>query len=175
MAPKNQGIRVTVVVEDQRLERFCREVLIKLGFNSREIRVEKSPAGRGSGKQWVDNAMAKEVKILRSKNYQSLAVVVGSDVDELSLDARVDQLGSALKSAGLSDRSVDEKVVYWLPKWSIETWLLYLAGDTVDENVQHKNRVGEPDFRRIAETFIERKPPPRVRQCGLRFVKPNSG
>lgn len=156
MAERKMGIRITIVVEDQLLDRFCREALMSLGYHRREIRVRMSPAGRGSGKIWVNGQYVVEVKALRSQGYQSLAVLVGSDVDELTLGERIRQLEDALAAANVSARTPQERIAYWLPKWHVETWILALDGESVDEYTRYKNQLGDVDARQIGRAFVER-------------------
>lgn len=155
MAAKKRGIRIVIVVEDQTLERFCREALLELDYHRIEIRVERSPGGRGSGKQWVDGTFVNEVRILRSKRHQKLAVLVGSDVDEMTLQNRRLRLQKSLQAAKMSDRGVDERIAYWLPQWSIETWLKHFQGEPVDEDTNYKHQVRQPDMRRLAKAFVD--------------------
>jgi hypothetical protein len=156
MADRKMGIRITIVVEDQLLDRFCREALMALGYHRREIRVRMSPAGRGSGKNWVNKQVVVEVNALRSQGYQSLAVLVGSDVDELTLAERIRQLEDSLATAQAFARTPQERIAYWLPKWHVETWMSALAGETVDENTQYKNQLGEVDAKQIGRAFVDR-------------------
>ena len=121
MVEKKKGIRIVIVVEDQMIERFCRETLLKLGYHRREIRPERAPSGKGSGKQRVDKRLVLEVKALRSKRNQALAVLVGSDVDEMTLSGRELRLQQSLREAGVEDRRDNERIAYWLPRWRIET------------------------------------------------------
>lgn len=155
MAKKKKGIRIAIVVEDQMLERFLRGCLLLLGYQSREIRVERAPSGKGSGKQWVDKRFATEVKAIRTKQNQKLAVLAGTDVDELTISARAKQLEDALENDGTGKRKSDERIAFWLPKWSIETWLLKLADEDVDETKTHKQQVKKPDFKALTKAFVE--------------------
>ncbi len=112
MAKKKKGIRIVIVVEDQAIERFCRETLRELGYHRREVRPERVMSGRGSAKRWVDQRFAIEVKALRSKRNQALAVLVCSDVDEMTLNDRVRSLQKSLEEAGTADRRNDERIAY---------------------------------------------------------------
>ena len=154
MAEKKKGIRIVVVVEDRMLERFCRESLQALGYHRREIRYEVAPAGRGSGKVWVDKSFAVEVQILRQKRNQALAVLAGTDVDEMTIPQRIENLRKALLEICQEDRAADERIAYWLPKWSIETWLKRLQGDDVVETESYKGKVKNPNFPELAAEFI---------------------
>jgi hypothetical protein len=73
---KKKGVRVTIVVEDERLERFSRNVLLEFGFSRHELRVVPYPVGRGSAKDWVEKQYPTEVRVLRSKAHQKLAVML---------------------------------------------------------------------------------------------------
>lgn len=151
---RKRGIRIVIVVEDSMLDRFCRTALRGLGYHKREIRVEMAPPGKGSAKQWTDARLAIEVATIRTRPYQKLAVLVGSDVDELAWHDRVRQLTDALEAAELAPRGTDERIAWWLPKWSVETWLLHFAGEKVDEATRYKHKVKSPDCKRAAHAFI---------------------
>lgn len=129
---------------------------MQLGYHRREIRIRMSPAGRGSGKNWVNGQYVVEVKALHSQGYQSLAVLVGSDVDELTLGERMRQLEESLAIANVSARTPQERIAYWLPKWHVETWILALAGDSVDENMWYKNQLTDVDCKQIGRAFVDR-------------------
>ncbi|MDP1560520.1 MAG: hypothetical protein Q8M16_03900, partial [Pirellulaceae bacterium] len=147
--------RITIVVEDDRLERFCREALMQLGYYRKEIRVRKSPPGKGSGKSWVTQQHVAEVKTLRSRNYQSLAVLIGSDVDELSLKERIAQLEESLRVSNLDERGTDERIAYWLPKWHIETWLMAFNGHEVTEMTDYKNQLSTVNFKNVGAAYVK--------------------
>ena len=65
--PTKRGVRVVLLVEDEALERFVRRVLLAFGLRTRDIRVERSPKGQGSGKDWVTRNYPAEVRAHRSK------------------------------------------------------------------------------------------------------------
>ena len=155
MAKTKKGIRIAIVVEDQMLERFLRGCLLLLGYQSREIRVERAPSGKGSGKQWVNKRFVVEVKAMRTKPKQKLAVLVGTDVDELTISAREKQLEDALEKDGTGSRKSNERIAFWLPKWSIETWILKLAGEDVDETKTYKHQGSNPNFKSLTKAFVE--------------------
>ena len=71
---KKKGVRVQIVVEDEALERFSRETLLKFGFSRHELRVTPYPVGQGSAKDWVDKQYPIEVRALRAKAYQISAL-----------------------------------------------------------------------------------------------------
>lgn len=151
---RKRGIRIVIVVEDSMLDRFCRTALLELGYHKREIRVEMAPAGKGSAKQWIDARLPIEVAMIRTKPDQKLAVLVGSDVDEFDHRDRVRRLTDELGAAELAPRRTDERIAWWLPKWSVETWLLHFAGQEVDEDTRYKYKVKNPDFKNAAHAFV---------------------
>ncbi len=155
MSNRKMGIRIAIVVEDRMLERFVRESLLLLGYHRREIRVECAPSGEGSGKNWVSSRLVREVKALRVKADQQLAVLAGTDVDELEILERERQLSNALNEDGTGDRKPNERIAYWLPRWSIETWLKHLSGEKVDEVTRYKHQVKKPNYKGLAGVFIE--------------------
>src|SRR3954452_22214457 len=107
--PTRRGVRVALLVEDEALDRFAYCVLLVLGFHRREIRVERSPKGQGSAKQWVSRRFPNEVQAQRRKaNSQNVALVVGTDADEIEVIERARELDSSLDNAGLDPRESKE-------------------------------------------------------------------
>ncbi len=154
---RKRGVRVTILVEDKLLERFAREALLELGYHRRELRVLPYPVGRGSAKQWVDHQYPIEMQAYRRvAQYQRVALLVGSEADELSVETRRHQLDSSLESSSLPGRGDDEHVCIWVPKWHVETWILHLLGEQVDEETNYKNRVRHLriNFSQIAAKFV---------------------
>ncbi len=151
---RKRGVRVQIVVEDEALERFVRETLLLFGFARHELRVTPYPVGKGSGKDWIDQQYVKEVNVLRAKTYQRLAVVVGTDADELSVAQRADRLAAALRESGGVARSAAERIIHWIPKWNVETWILYFAGEIRDEDNNYKHDVRDPDHASCADGFL---------------------
>ena len=154
---RKRGVRVTVLVEDRALERFAREVLLKLGFHRSKMRFEVHPAGCGSAKHWVERRYPIEVQAYRSKaNFQQIALLVGTEADEQTVTDRFVHLASELTDADLAGRNDDERIALWIPKWNVETWICHLSGEKVDEQENYKNKAKakKPDYRTVAEAFI---------------------
>ncbi len=127
MPSDHRQLRLTVLTEDKRTERFFRKLLASLGVQ--RCRFETAPTGRGSGEAWVAKRYPDRVKVLRSKNYQrSLRLLAVRDDDGVGLTQRKQQLDNALKSAGLLPRAVGERIATPVPARNIETWLLTLLG-----------------------------------------------
>lgn len=150
-----KGVRIQIVVEDEVLERFVRETLLLFGFARHELRVTPYPVGQGSAKDWVDRQYPIEVKALRAKAYQQLGIVVGTDPDELTVTQRGNRLAAALLNAKATARTATERIVHWISKWNVETWILYFAGDARDEDNDYKNAVRKPDYVATAAGFVD--------------------
>jgi hypothetical protein len=153
--PRRKGVRIALIVEDQRLEQFSRNVLYKCGFRRHEIRLAPYPVGRGSAKAWVESQYVAEVRIFRSKRYQRLGILVGTEADEQTVLERHESLARALREDSLAPRDPGERICLWVPKWNIETWILYFAGESCDEASNQKLRVRKPDFKTTATRFID--------------------
>jgi hypothetical protein len=103
-----------------------------MGWETRAIRVEKAPGGRGAGEQFVRERYPRELKAHRSRPV-SQALVVLIDGDSEGLSARLRQLDEACREADVAVRARHEAVAIFIPTWNIETWLAYLDGTAVDE------------------------------------------
>jgi hypothetical protein len=159
--PTGRGVRIVLLVEDEAMECFVRRVLKGLGNQTRIVRVERSPQGKGSAKTWVTKNYIKEVRAHRSKvrHQANIGLVVGTDADNLTARERREELDAALAVAGFPRRQSEEKICLIIPKWNIETWLVHLDGFEVDENSDdYKNHrsIKNIDYGMLAEKFIER-------------------
>jgi len=158
--PKRKGARVTVLVEDRRLDGFVTKTLKAMGYGRHEIYVEPGypKKGTGSGKQWVERKYPNQVRIFRAKTgHQKVALLVGTDADQMTVETRADQLATTLDRP----RDNNELIAHWIPKWSIETWGLALtdtmAGEEISEDQSYKNtsQAGEIDWKKAATVFAD--------------------
>lgn len=106
---------------------------LKREFNTLP-RVELSPSGKGSAEQFVRERYPREVKEFRRRaNHGTAALVVVIDADTRTVDQRLTELESALTKADLPKRQSTEAIALLVPKRNIETWILCLTGDPIDE------------------------------------------
>jgi hypothetical protein len=98
--------------------------------------------GRGSGAQRVLNQYAVEVRAYLSRHARKWLIIV-IDADNFSVHDRLTQLAQNLRESQdervRNCRADSEQIARLLPKWSIETWILFLNGETVDELTRYKN------------------------------------
>jgi hypothetical protein len=141
MGAVSRRVQLVLLCEDRQQEVFARRFLNAIGWETRSMRVEKAPAGRGAGEQFVRERFPRELKAHRSRPV-SQALVVMMDGDAEGPTARLNQLGKACREAGIAERARDEPVAIFIPTWNIETWLAYLDGEIVEE--------GKPDYPRLA-------------------------
>lgn len=134
MANERTHLRGAVLTEDRRTERFIRALLEKLGFNKSNFRFLTAPAGEGDACAWVRLQYPSEVRLMRRKRYQRLALIAVRDGDNQGILHRKSEMDKELGQAGLRPRQKNELIVLPVPTWSIETWLLGLPGvDQIDE------------------------------------------
>lgn len=128
-----RNIRVVILCEDRQHETFIRRFLKLQRFNRRNLRVEKSPQGRGSGEQFVRERFPVELKALRSKGAEHVYLIVMTDGDSRGVAARNSTLAAACGEHGIAPPGASERVLVCVPTWNIETWFAYLRGEAVDE------------------------------------------
>lgn len=149
-----KGLRGVVLSEDKRQERFIRLLLSELGFEKRSFRFEPAPAGDGAAEAWVRKRYPREVKHLRSNNFQRLAVIAMRDGDNVGVDGRKAELDQELQSNNLASREQQELIVTPVPTWSIETWLLALLGDDVSGEHESLKNQFEHRYRSRDKTIL---------------------
>ena len=125
---------VVVLAEDPCHQRFVRGYLYRLGFSRRQLDFRPVSNGRGSGEQWVRQQYASAVQDYRvrsAKAQTALVAIIDADAGDVNL--RVRQFQDALKQNGAAARSNDEAIIHLVPRRNIETWILHLSGENVDE------------------------------------------
>lgn len=135
---------------------FVRRVLLRLGIGERDLRIEYSPRGRGSGEQYVREHFPDDLQAHRVRQAKRRAVlIVLTDADTRSLAATRDQLEHAVTNQGLTPRGTEEAVAILIPRRNIETWLTALEGTSVDETTAYPKRPGrESQCQGAVDRFI---------------------
>jgi hypothetical protein len=120
------------------------------------MRIERSPAGQGSAENWVRKAFVKEVSIYRRRHAQTKLIVI-IDADNGTVHNRLKQLDQVLQGAGKDpvDAKI-EKIARLVPKRNVETWILGLNAQEVDE---------ETDYKRSRDDWNELIPPAAETLC----------
>jgi hypothetical protein len=128
-------VQLVVLCEDRQQEIFALNFLNNRGFelDFKNVQVNKSPKGRGSGERYVINNYPKEVRAFRRKNYRSGMLVVVIDADKATVTETLKELDNALIQNSLELRQPNEAIAIFIPKRNIETWIHYLQSETVNE------------------------------------------
>jgi hypothetical protein len=123
-------VELVILCEDRQQESFVREFARAVhGRTLRHVRVLVQPRGEGSGEQWVRERLPREVRAVRGAA-SATALVAITDTDSRE---RLRQLQHHCESQGIAWPRPGERVLVLLPCRNIETWLAYLAGETVAE------------------------------------------
>ncbi len=146
-----------ILCEDTQQEVCVRHFLLKRGVPRRKIRVEKNPAGRGAGEQFVRGTYPDEVKAHRRRTaYQTVALIAVIDADTRTVEERMRWLDKMLVDDAQSKRAPVEKIALLVPKRNIETWIQYFKTGSADEDklYSHLNKEGDcvKDVRRFASS-----------------------
>lgn len=137
----NRASQIIVLCEDKLHDVFVRRFLKKWGVANRTVRVLDYPQGAGSGAAYVIANYPEQLKAVRSRS-AGTALIVVVDADNRTVKQRADDLKNSLKQASMPDVGNDEPVCCVIPKRSIDTWLKWLQGDSVDEEMSYKQQLG---------------------------------
>ena len=113
------------------------------------------PVGKNA-KQWVTRQYPGKVQLHRRKAAEQVALLVGTDADEQTVQQRRECLDAALNENGLPPQEARERIVLWIPKWHIETWILALLGQNVNEDDNYKHAARDADVPAAAKGFADR-------------------
>lgn len=142
------AVQAVIICEDVQLQCFIRRFLVKRGWDRHKIRTESLPAGRGSGEQWVRKKFPTELLACRSRNSRAkTCLIVASDADDMTVQERIATFSDACRTANLPFRANDEPVAFVIPKRSIETWLAFLRGEHVNEEISYRKYAYESECR----------------------------
>ena len=126
-------VQIVILCEDLQQFVFARYFLKKRGFTG-IVRAKICPPGSQAGEQYVRTEYPKEVKAYRqNRNRMVIGLVVLIDADTGTLEARLNELASALDKDEQEKRGSNEAIAIFVPKRNIETWIHYLQGETVNE------------------------------------------
>ena len=149
----SRRVQLVLLCEDKQHEVFARRFLNEMGWETRAMRVEKVPGGRGAGEQFVRKRFPLELKAHRSRPV-SQALVVLIDGDAEGTAARLQQLSQACREVNVAERTDHDRVAVFVPTWNIETWLAYLNGQEVtEENPDYPRLSRERDCQRHVEVL----------------------
>jgi hypothetical protein len=177
------SVEVVVLCEDRQQEYFIRRFLQKRGRQRYEFRPLISPAGRGSGEQWVRERFPRELKAHRSQvGRRNTWLIVATDADTQNVESRINALARACDDASVPFRAGHESVIFVIPKRNIETWFAYLRGEQVNEAGTYRRYGFESDCRHdvtrldemCQEQKLEPEPPPSLVSACLEFKRLSS-
>ena len=131
---------VIIILEDGHHKMLVVRYLKRCGIKEHEIKIYRSPSGRGSAENWVRKTFSKEVSVYRGRHARTKLIVV-IDADTNTVRERLKQLDQALHDSGKQAVDVEgEQIARLVPKRNVETWILCLNGHAVDEETDYKKR-----------------------------------
>ena len=154
---------VIVLAEDDRHKSFTYRFLIKCGLENHQIRIQLSPSGRGSAESWVREKFVQETIAYRSRQARAhTALIVLIDADTSTVQHRLNQLDQSLRDGKHQIVGGTERIARLVPKRNVETWILCLNGQDVDEQTDYKNTRDSDNWNELipqaAETLYQSTP-----------------
>ena len=132
--------QVVLLIEDEHQKMLMYRYLIESGLEAGRIRVEASPSGEGSAEAWVRKRFVKEVLAYRERSARAeTRLIVVIYADNLTSQDRLNQLDEALRNSQAQAIGNNEQIARLIPRRNVETWILCLNGDAVDELVDYKH------------------------------------
>jgi hypothetical protein len=128
---------VIVLLEDDHQKMLIYRYLINCGLNRHAIAIYRSPSGEGSAERWVRQRFVKETNVYRSRQART-ALIVMIDADTRTVQDRLNQLDQALRDSGSRIVVETERIARLVPKRNVETWILCLNEQSVDEETDYK-------------------------------------
>ena len=133
--------QIIVLTEDQRQRNFVSRYLKRAGVETHQLRFNPERSWQGAGEQRVRENYPGEVRKLRARQSRvQTRLIVVIDADTEAVRHRLDQLDTELRNSG--QRPIDfgsDPIARLIPRRNIETWLLCLTGENVDELTDYKH------------------------------------
>jgi hypothetical protein len=132
--------QVIVVLEDGRQRMLIHRYLISCGLRAHQLRIRQSPSGRGSAENWVQKTFVQEATEYRVRQTRAqTALIVMVDADANTGQYRLRQLDASLTDGDKPTVDENERIARLVPRRNVETWILCLNDETVDEETDYKN------------------------------------
>lgn len=148
--------QAVILCEDVQQEVFIRHFLMKKGYNPRQMRIERCPAGKQAGEQFVRNRYPAELKALRQRTAKAeTALLVMIDADIGTVTEMAKRLDAICNEQGVAVRKQNDRAVLLIPKRNIETWIHFLNGEGVDEATAYSKLRYESDCKPGVKELFE--------------------
>lgn len=149
-------VRIVLLCEDSQHEAFTTRFLEGMGWNKREIYVEKSPSAVGSAEQWVREKFPIELRIYRRRRQRAASALIAMiDADEKTIQDRIHEFERECNSMQIPFLANDEAVAIAVPKRNIETWIHYLNGNSVNEEAPYPKLARERHCKPAVKNLVE--------------------
>ena len=125
-----------ILCEDKLTQCYIRRFLLAQGISWRKISPVALPAA-GCGEQYVREQFPRYLQHLRSKLFNATVLVVAIDADIKTCSQRKIQLKNACSVCAVVPQSKSDKLLLFIPKRTIETWIKYFDDETVDESYNY--------------------------------------
>lgn len=167
----NEYTGVVLLCEDRQQEVFAREFLISCGIEKRRIYPDICPKGKQAGEQFVREKYPRSVSSYRKKaNHITNVLVVLTDADTLTVQARLQRLSNELQNHEISARLPEERIGLFIPKRNIETWIHFLVAGEADEETIYPHLEKESQCKPYVERLAQnrRQPLPETAPTSLK-------
>jgi hypothetical protein len=163
-------VGLVLLCEDSQHEAFACRFLKGMNWDTRGMRVVKSPNARGAAAQWVRSKFPDELQAYRSRRTRAITALIAIiDADVRSVQARIDELSAECTARQIPFRTRGDAVAIVAPKRSIETWITHLRGGAVDETSTYRKLDYESECRDAVDVLLQ-----QCRGAGLRNDAPPS-
>lgn len=135
--------RLRILCEDHAHRTFAERLAKHLGLGEREMRIDVSPAARGSAASYVVAEFAAAVKRWRSARHgnEKIGLLVVIDGDKDGVVRRRNELANQLRDHGVEPLAPADPVAIIVPTWHIETWIAWLCGHRpIDVQTRYNGR-----------------------------------
>ncbi|MDD2772388.1 MAG: hypothetical protein PHP45_01685 [Elusimicrobiales bacterium] len=150
--------RIVILCEDNQHEAFIRRFLYGMGWEGRDLRIEKSPSASGSAEQYIRELFPKELPAYRKERNKgsNVALIAMIDADSKSADERIGEIRVECESRQIPFLNNNDAVVIAIPRRNIETWIRHLEGEIVDETTTYPKLDKERNCKKAVSNLVDR-------------------
>jgi hypothetical protein len=148
--------QAVILCEDVQQEVFIRHFLMRKGYSRHQMRIERCPAGKQAGEQFVREKYPAELKALRQRTAKAeTTLLVMIDADTGTVAEMAKRLDAICSLQGVAVRNQSDKAAVLIPRRNIESWIHFLNGEAVGEETEYKKLLCESDCKPGVKRLFE--------------------
>ena len=164
----SQAAQIVILAEDVRHRKIINRYLRSKGYSPHQIRILLPDVlhRQTAGLTFIRTEYAIQIKALREVlTKRSTYLIVVADADDGTFEDRITDLDARLTAFSQPNRSEAEPILLIVPRRNVETWMYFIAGNSVDEETDYNPQCRSFDDGQWAANFVKFARNPLPQSC----------